>query len=80
MEENDFVLNEIKRKMVIEQAVRDFLHVLEHHQLNYEDGLVAWNMLGFTVFQEMYPNEPHVQTQQRMMEFSQQLFQGRKKE
>ena len=39
-----------------------------------EDGLIAWNMLGFTIFQDTYPDENHVSIQQRMAEFSQSLF------
>ena len=40
-------------------------------------GLVAWNMLGFTIFQDTYPDENHDAIQSRMNKFSQDLFASR---
>ncbi|MEE2717244.1 MAG: hypothetical protein VX610_07440 [SAR324 cluster bacterium] len=67
-------LDDVKRKLRVEQAVRDFLHVLDHHELDLEEGLVAWNMLGFTMFQDQLPDATHEEIQQRMMQYSQNLF------
>ena len=71
---NQEPLDEITRKLRIEQTVRDFLQILEKNELEINEGLVAWNMLGFTIFQDLYPDENHEQTHKRMIEFSQQLF------
>ena len=70
-------LNDITRKLRVEQTVRDFLEILDQNELDLEEGLVAWNMLGFTIFQNLYPDESHDQTHQRMIEFSRQLFESR---
>ena len=67
-------LDEAKRKLKVEQVVRDFLHVLEHHHLDLEEGLVAWNMLGFTIFQDLYPEASHTEIQQHLIAFSKNLF------
>ena len=45
-------LDEAKRRIKVEQVVRDFFVVLDQHHLTLEEGMVAWNMLGFTMFQE----------------------------
>lgn len=68
------MLDDVKRKLKIEQTVRGFLHVLDAEELQAEEGLVAWNMLGFTIFQDLYPEASHEEIQQKMMEFSTQLF------
>ena len=68
------ILDGAKRKIKIEQTVRSFLELLDENELDLEDGLVAWNMLGFTIFQDTYPDENHAAIQQRMNEFSQTLF------
>ena len=78
MDVNHEPLGEITQKLRVEQTVRDFLEILEKNQLEIEGGLVAWNMLGFTIFQDLYPKESHEQTQKRMIEFSQQLFNSRR--
>ena len=70
-------LNDITRKLRVEQTVRDFVEILDQNELDFEEGLVAWNMLGFTIFQDLYPDESHDQTHQRMIEFSRQLFESR---
>ena len=70
-------LADITRKLRVEQTVRDFLEILDQNELDLEEGLVAWNMLGFTIFQDLYPDESHDQTHQRMIEFSRQLFESR---
>ena len=70
-------LNDITRKLRVEQTVRDFLEILDQNELDFEEGLVAWNMLGFTIFQDLRPDESHDQTHQRMIEFSRQLFESR---
>ncbi len=70
-------LTDITRKLRVEQTVRDFLEILDQNELDLEEGLVAWNMLGFTIFQDLYPDESHDQTHQRMIEFSRQLFESR---
>ena len=70
-------LTDITRKLRVEQTVRDFLEILDQNELDLEEGLVAWNMLGFTIFQDFYPDESHDQTHQRMIEFSRQLFESR---
>ena len=72
MEDN--ILDDAKRRIKIETTVRDFLHIMDQNELQVEEGLVAWNMLGFTIFQEVYPGEHHSQTQERMREFSEQLY------
>ena len=41
-------LTDITRKLRVEQTVRDFLEILDQNELDLEEGLVAWNMLGFT--------------------------------
>lgn len=68
------ILDGAKRKIKIEHTVRSFLELLDENELDLEDGLVAWNMLGFTIFQNTYPDENHAAIQQRMNEFSQTLF------
>ena len=68
------ILDGAKRKIQIEQTVRSFLELMDENELDLEDGLVAWNMLGFTIFQDTYPDENHDEIQQRMKEFSQTLF------
>ena len=70
-------LTDITRKLRVEQTVRDFLEILDQNELDLEEGLVAWNMLGFTIFQDLLPDESHDQTHQRMIEFSRQLFESR---
>ena len=68
------ILDGAKRKIQIEQTVRSFLELLDENELDLEDGLVAWNMLGFTIFQNTYPDENHAEIQQRMTDFSKKLF------
>ena len=68
------IFENAKRKIKIEQTVRRFLHLLDENELDLEDGLVAWNMLGFTIFQDAYPEENHDEIQRRMAEFSKSLF------
>ena len=68
------ILDHAKRKIQIEQTVRGFLQLLDENELDLEDGLVAWNMLGFTIFQDTYPEENQVEIQQRMSDFSKSLF------
>ncbi len=68
------IFDNAKRKIQIEQTVRRFLQLLDENELDLEDGLVAWNMLGFTIFQDTYPYESHVEIQQRMANFSKSLF------
>ena len=70
-------LTDITRKLRVEQTVREFLEILDQNELDLDEGLVAWNMLGFTIFQDLYPDESHDQTHQRMIEFSRQLFESR---
>tara|TARA_Y200000002_G_scaffold330764_1_gene295601 strand:- start:736 stop:969 length:234 start_codon:yes stop_codon:yes gene_type:complete len=72
-------LDEAKRRIKVEQVVRDFFMVLDQHHLTLEEGMVAWNMLGFTMFQEAYPEASHDQIQQQMLGFSQQLFESRRR-
>ena len=74
MSEQTSIFNNAKRKILIEQTVRGFLQVLDENELDLEDGLVAWNMLGFTIFQDAYPEENHDEIQRRMAEFSKSLF------
>ena len=74
MEFSQEPLGEITQKLRVEQTVREFLHILEQNQLGMQEGLVAWNMLGFTIFQELYPDESHEATHKRMIKFSEQLF------
>ena len=74
MSDQTSILDGAKRKIKIEQTVRSFLELLDENELDLEDGLVAWNMLGFTIFQNTYPDENHDAIQQRMNEFSQTLF------
>ena len=68
------IFDNAKRKIQIEQTVRGFLQLLDENELDLEDGLVAWNMLGFTIFQDTYPEENHDEIQRRMAEFSKSLF------
>ncbi len=68
------IFENAKRKIKIEQTVRRFLQLLDANELDLEDGLVAWNMLGFTIFQDAYPEENHDEIQRRMAEFSKSLF------
>ena len=68
------IFDNAKRKIQIEQTVRGFLQLLDENELDLEDGLVAWNMLGFTIFQDAYPEENHDEIQRRMAEFSKSLF------
>ena len=68
------IFDNAKRKIQIEQTVRGFLQLLDENELDLEDGLVAWNMLGFTIFQDTYPEENHDEIQQRMAGFSKNLF------
>ena len=68
------ILDDAKRKLQIQQTVRGFLELMDDNELDLEDGLVAWNMLGFTIFQDTYPDENHDAIQKRMNEFSQTLF------
>ena len=68
------IFGNAKRKILIEQTVRGFLQLLDENGLDLEDGLVAWNMLGFTIFQDTYPEENHDEIQQRMANFSKNLF------
>ena len=70
-------LTDVTRKLRVEQTVRDFLEILDQNELDLEEGLVAWNMLGFTIFPDLNPDESHDQTHQRMIEFSRQLFESR---
>ena len=63
------IFDNAKRKIQIEQTVRGFLQLLDENELDLEDGLVAWNMLGFTIFQDTYPEENHDEIQQRMLIF-----------
>ena len=68
------IFENAKRKIKIEQTVRRFLQLLDENELDLEDGLVAWNMLGFTIFQDTYPEENHDEIQRRMADFSKKLF------
>ena len=68
------IFDNAKRKIQIEQTVRGFLQLLDENELDLEDGLVAWNMLGFTIFQDTYPDENHDEIQRRMADFSRNLF------
>jgi len=77
MVENSLPLTDLTRKLRVEQTVRDFLEILDNNELDLEEGLVAWNMLGFTIFQDLHPDESHEQTHQRMMDFTKQLFESR---
>ena len=70
MEFNQETLGEINQKLRVEQTVRDFLHILDQNQLGMQEGLVAWNMLGFTIFQDLYPDVNHEATHKRMFKFS----------
>ncbi len=79
MTDQKFIFEKAKRKAKIEQTVRGFLNLMDENDLDKEDGLIAWNMLGFTIFQDTYPDENHVSIQQRMAEFSQSLFAARQK-
>ena len=77
MEFSQEPIGEITQKLRVEQTVRDFLHILEQNQLGMQEGLVAWNMLGFIIFQALYPGESHEATHKRMLKFSEQLFNSR---
>ncbi len=79
MSDQTFILEKAKRKAKIEQTVRGFLKLLDENELDMEDGLIAWNMLGFTMFQNTYPGETHAFIQQRMADFSKSLFASRQK-
>ena len=79
MSEQTFIFEKAKRKAKIEQTVRGFLNLMDENNLDMEDGLIAWNMLGFTIFQETYPDENHDSIQQRMTDFSKSLFASRQK-
>ena len=68
------IFENAKRKIKIEQTVRRFLQLLDANELDLEDGLVAWNMLGFTIFQDTYPEENHDEILRRMADFSRNLF------
>lgn len=68
------IFDNAKRKIQIEQTVRGFLQLLDENELDLEDGLVAWNMLGFTIFQDTYPDENHDAIQRRMVDYSKSLF------
>ena len=70
-------LDQAKQKLKVEQAVRKFLQVMEEEELTMEEGLVSWNMLGFTIFQDLYPDDPHEVTQQKMITFAQSLWDSR---
>lgn len=72
-------LDEAKRKIKVEQVVRDFFMVLDQHHLTLEEGMVAWNMLGFAMFQEAEPDASHEQIQKQMLGFLQQLFESRRR-
>ena len=50
MEFNHEPRGEITEKLWVEQTMRDFSQILEQNQLEIQEGLVAWNMLGFTIF------------------------------
>ena len=68
------IFNNAKRKIQIEQTVRGFLQLMDENELDLDDGIVAWNMLGFTIFQDTYPEENHDEIQRRMADFSRNLF------
>ena len=68
------IFDNANRKIQIEQTVRGFLQLLDENELDLEDGLVAWNMLGFTIFQDTYPEENHDEIQRRMADFSRNIF------
>ena len=68
------IFDNAKRKIQIEQTIRGFLQLLDENELDLEDGLVAWNMLGFTIFQDTYREENHDEIQRRMADFSKNLF------
>ena len=76
MSSESFALDEVKRRLKIEQTVREFLRVLEEQELYMEDGLVAWNMLGFSMFQDIYPGANFEEVQKHMIDFSNQLFES----
>ena len=59
MAAHNSILDDAKRKIQIEQTVRGFLELMDENELDLEEGLVAWNMLGFTIFQDTYPDENH---------------------
>ena len=79
MSAQSFIFEKAKRKAKIEQTVRGFLKLMDENDLDMEDGLIAWNMLGFTMFQESFPDENHASIQQRMAEFSESLYAKRQK-
>ena len=74
MAAHNSILDDAKRKIQIQQTVRGFLELMDDNELDLEEGLVAWNMLGFTIFQDTYPDENHEEIQKRMNEFSRTLF------
>ncbi|MBF0237165.1 MAG: hypothetical protein HQM12_05610 [SAR324 cluster bacterium] len=77
--EVSFSLDDIKRKIKIEQAVRTVLGVFDDEELTLDEGLVAWNMLGFTIFQEIYPEASHEEIHKNMIEFANTLFYSKQK-
>ena len=78
MSTETFVLDDIKRKLKVEQAVRGFFQVMDAEELQLEEGLVAWNMFGFSIFQDLHPDASHAEIQQKMIEFSTHLFNSAK--
>ena len=74
MDDNTTFIDDAKRKLKVEQAVRGFFHVMDNEQLDVEEGLVAWNMFGFAIFQDLNPDAPHEEVQEKMIEFSTNLF------
>ena len=74
MAAHNSILDDAKRKIQIQQTVRGFLELMDDNELDLEEGLVAWNMLGFTIFQDTYPDVNHEAIQKRMNEFSRTLF------
>ena len=78
MAAHNSILDDAKRKIQIQQTVRGFLELMDDNELDLEEGLVAWNMLGFTIFQDTYPDENHDAIQNRMNEFSRTLFDSEK--
>ena len=79
MSEEITALDEMKRRIKIEQVVREFLRVLDDNEMIMEEGLVAWNMLGFTMFQDLFPEKPHAEIQAHLIAFSNSLFDSMKR-
>ena len=71
-------LNTIKRKLKVEQTVREFLNLMDENELNLEEGLIAWNMLGFTMFQDQDPDASYQEIQKHMIGYSEQIFYSKK--